>query len=118
MITRARAGDLDFNAQRWIADYPDSDSFMMGLLHSDHGVLGRLCGSPDIDRRLKQGRRENDPALRHAIYRELEDLLAREALLVPLFHEQTYRIAHPNTRGLRVGLSMPEVRYEELWTEQ
>lgn len=116
MIDRARRGDFDFKAQRWIADYPDSDNFMMGLLHSEHGVLGRLCGSEEMDRRLEQGRREHDPALRHAIYRELEELLAREALLVPLFHEQTYRIAHPHTRGLRVGLSVPEVRYEELWT--
>jgi ABC-type oligopeptide transport system substrate-binding subunit len=88
---------------------------MMGLLHSEHGVLGRLSGNANLDHLLEQGRRETDPALRHAIYRELEDHIAREALLVPLFHEQTYRIAHPRTRGLRLGLSLPEVRYEELW---
>ncbi len=117
LIAVARRGQVDLIAQRWIADYPDSDNFMMGLLHSEQGMLGTFCGDAEIDHLLRQGRRETDPTLRHTISRERDDRLARDAFLVPLFHEQTYRFAAPKLRGLRVGLSLPEVRYEELFWE-
>jgi len=114
VIELAREGEVELKAQRWIPDFPDADNIAMGLLHSREGALAGLLGAPEIDRRIEQGRRETDPALRHAIYRELEELLAREALVIPLFHEQSYRFAHPDLRGLKLGLSLPEVRYEEL----
>ncbi len=118
ILALTRGGEVDLTALRWIADYPDSDNFAMGLLHSEDGVLARFCGSPSLDASLESARQESDPALRHALYREVEHAIARETLLIPLFHEQTYRFAHPDTRGLQVGLSVPEVRYEELWIER
>lgn len=78
-------------------------------------MLAGICDSPEIDHLIERGRREVDPALRHSIYREIEEIVAREALLIPLFHEQTYRFRQPSVRGLRLGLTIPELRYEELW---
>ncbi len=106
-------GRHDLAAVRWIAPYPDSDS-MTGLLHSRDGLLGRYFGRPEIDRFLERGRRETDPELRHAIYRELEQQLLEEALVIPLFHEQAYRFSRPGLRGLRLCFGWPVVAYEEL----
>ena len=115
LVDVAHRGEVDLVAQRWIADYPDPDNFFKGLLDSQHGMLGALCGRQDLDGLIELGRGETDPGLRHAVYREIEDLIAREVLLIPLFHEQAYRIAHPSVTGLRlVGLALPEVRYDEL----
>ena len=69
---------------------------------------------PDAMVLCERGRREPDPVLRHAIYRELEEILAREALLVPLVHGQSYRFFHESVDGGRVRFALPEVRYEEL----
>ncbi|RMH21962.1 MAG: hypothetical protein D6696_04455 [Acidobacteria bacterium] len=107
-------GDVDLAFVRWVAAYPDPDSFAQGLLHSEEGLLGELCGSPELDRLIARGREEEDPSLRHALYREMEELVARELLLIPLFHEQTYRFCQPTLHGLRFALTIPEVRYEEL----
>ena len=90
-------------------------AFVVGLLHSQEGVMAGLCNSPEIDERIEKGRVETDPALRHSIYREIEEIIAREALLIPLFHEQNYRFTHPGVRGLKLSLSLPEVRYDELY---
>ncbi|MCP4658291.1 MAG: protein kinase [bacterium] len=109
-----REGTADLVAARWVADYPDSDAFAVGLLHSREGLLAEYCSSPEIDRLIAKGRSEIDSALRHSIYREIEEIIARDRLLVPLFHEQTYRFCHPSIGGLRLGLGMPEVRYDEL----
>ena len=105
---------IDLIAGRWIADYPDSDALVVGLLHSREGVMSGFIGRPQIDAKIEEGRRETDPTLRHAIYREIEEIIARERLLIPLFHEQNYRFVHPTVEGLKLGLSTPEVRYEEL----
>ena len=61
---------------------------------------------------------EIDPAARHAIYRRVEEIIARDALLLPLFHEQVYRFARPEVEGLRLSYSVPSVAYEELSVRQ
>ncbi len=115
VLRRGRDGSAHLLALRWIASYPDTDGFLGSLLHSETGLLRDLCSSPEIDRLIESGRREIDPALRHATYRRLERWIARDALLIPLFHEQTYRFRQPGVQGLRFGLTTPEVRYEELY---
>jgi len=110
----ALAGEPDVLCYRWLADYPDPDSFATGLLHSRTGLLAGMLGDPALDRLCERGRRELDPALRHATYRELEEVLAREALIVPLLHEQSYRFCHPSIECPRVYFALPEIRYEEI----
>ncbi len=104
----------DFLAGRWVADYPDSDSFLCGLLHSEKGLFGAMAGTPDVDRLIAAGRAETDPEVRHEIYREAEEVIARRALLLPLFHEQAYRFARPEIDGFDVTFSSPIVAYEKL----
>jgi len=107
------AGPADLALGGWVADYPDTDSFVYGLLHSRHGMLGRLCGHPGIDKLAERARAEPDPRQRHAMYREVEEILARESLVLPLFYLQVYRFARPEVDGLSLSQS-PEVSYENL----
>ncbi|HVT45160.1 MAG TPA: ABC transporter substrate-binding protein [Thermoanaerobaculia bacterium] len=107
-------GEADLVVGRWIADYPDSDTFAFGLMHSAGGALGATCGSPELDRLIERGRTEIDPAVRHAIYREIDEMVIRDALLIPLFHEQVYRFVRPEVEGLSLSFAVPEVAYENL----
>ena len=107
----------DAVAFRWIADFPDADAFTVALDFCAVREFFDPAPYPELARLAHQGRHETDPALRHAIYRELEDVLAGECLIVPFFHEQAYRLAQPGIRGLRLGLGFPEVAYEELYLE-
>ncbi len=99
---------------RWVSDYPDADTFAQGVLHSRDGILGRFCGLPQIDALTERGRSEIDPRTRESIYREVEEIVAKEALLIPLFHEQVYRFARPEVEGLALGFGQPIVQYENL----
>lgn len=112
-LAAAREGSTDLSVGRWIADYPDADTFAY-ILHSGAGFVGHLCGTPEVDRLLAQGRSEGDPDARHAIYRQIEEILVRDALLLPLFHEQSYRFARPEIEGLTVSAFQPTVAYEHL----
>ncbi|HKC25619.1 MAG TPA: ABC transporter substrate-binding protein [Thermoanaerobaculia bacterium] len=108
-----RTGLMDLAIARWTGQFPDADTFVHGLL-SREGFMGRMCGTPEIERLVGRGREELDPGLRDSIYREVEEILAKDALLLPLFHEQVYRFARPEVEGLNVGFSAPTVRYEDL----
>jgi ABC-type transport system substrate-binding protein len=108
------AADVDLSVGRWVADYPDSDTFAYGLMHTKGGAAGAFCGTPELDRLIERGRVENDPAVRHEIYREFDELIVREALLIPLFHEQVYRFVRPEIEGLSLSFVIPEVSYDTL----
>jgi len=99
---------------RWGADYPDADTFVHGILHSREGFVGRFWGDIGADPMIERARSENDPRVRHAIYREVEELIAREAVLIPLFHDQVGVFVRPEVEGLTVGLTNPIVAYENL----
>ena len=106
-------GNVDFVLGRWGADFPDADSFA-NILDTKDGLLGRLCGSPEVDRLIARGRSETSPPVRHAIYRQIEEAIVRESLLVPLFHEQTYRFARPEVQGLSLSYGSVAVNYASL----
>jgi len=106
-------GSVDFVLGRWGADFPDADSFA-NILSAKQGLVGRLCGSAELDRLIVRGRSETSPPARHAIYRQIEDIIARENLLIPLFHEQTYRFVRPEIEGLSLSYGSIAVDYANL----
>ncbi len=109
----AQDGRVDLMIGRWNADYPDADTFTW-ILRSREGIIGPLCGGPETDQLAARGRTEVDHRARHSIYRQIEEHVAREALLLPLFHEQVYRFVRPEVEGLQLGLSFPMIAYEKL----
>jgi ABC-type oligopeptide transport system substrate-binding subunit len=106
-------GDADIGFSRWNADYPDADTFA-GVIHSTRGWFGQMCNSPAADRLIERARVETMPSVRHALYREIEEIISRERLLLPLFYEQAYRIARPELEGLSLSLGFPTVALDEL----
>ncbi|HKD20062.1 MAG TPA: ABC transporter substrate-binding protein, partial [Thermoanaerobaculia bacterium] len=110
------AGDADVDIGRWTADYPDSDTFLYGCAHSSSGAFRNYLSSPDLDRLAEQARVETDPRLRHSLYRQAEEMLARDSLFLPLFHDQVYCFARPEVHGLTtIGQSNTTIPFEDLW---
>ncbi len=110
------AGDADVDVGRWTADYPDTDTFTYGCLHTSSGAYRNYVGSPELDRLAEQGRVETDPRVRQSVYRQIEELIARDALILPLFHDQVYCFARPEVQGLTtIGQSNATIPYEDLW---
>ena len=80
-----------------------------------HGFRAACAATPETDRIVQRRRVESTPAARHALYGELEDIVERDAMLLPLFHEQAYRIARPEVEGLSVTMGSPTVPLDNLW---
>jgi ABC-type transport system substrate-binding protein len=112
-IEASTRGTVDVVVGRWGADYPDAHTFVH-ILHSQEGNLGRFCGSSEIDGLIEKGRAEASPQTRHSLYRQIEEIIAREALLIPLFHEQAYRFVRPEVEGLSLSYGVTAVDYARL----
>jgi ABC-type transport system substrate-binding protein len=107
------AGSVDCVLGRWVADFPDADTFA-SMLASKGGLLGTVCGLPEIDRLIIRGRSETSPAARHAVYRQLEEIIVRERQILPLFHEQAYRFARPEIEGMALSYDALTLDYANL----
>jgi len=103
----------------WYADFPDSDNFFYVFFHSDSSSLrGFHYHTPETDRQINEARRTNDTEKRAQIYRELDQMVLREAPMVCLFHERMFVVHKPEIRGLKTSLVPPPVRYHDTWLER
>ena len=122
--TEARApiehrGHGQLYCANWYADFPDSDNFFYIFFHTGAtSIRGLYFHSNDIDARIIEARRSNDVEHRSSIYRGLNEMVMKEAALVPLFHERLFVLHKPEIRGVRTSLVPPPVRYHEVWCEQ
>ena len=107
------AGSVDLVLGRWVADFPDADTFA-SILASKGGLLGPVCGLAEVDRLITRGRSETSPAARHAVYRQIEEIIVRERQILPLFHEQAYRFARPEVEGMSLSLDALTLDYANL----
>ncbi|HEY4492950.1 MAG TPA: hypothetical protein VI958_13185, partial [Acidobacteriota bacterium] len=105
---------FDFVLSRWNGDYPDPDTFLDGVAQTKDGSAGSFCGTPELDQLIEKGRQETHPQLRHDIYQQAEKLIRKQALLLPLFHEQEYRFARPEVQDFEVTFAIQAVPYENL----
>ncbi len=113
-VEMRKTRDVDVVIGRWASDYPDADTFVHGVLHSNEGFVGLFSGTPEIDA-LGGARPGGSGSARPAL--DLppgrgDPRAGRPA--VPLFHEQVYRFVQPDVEGLSLGFSLPTVAYEKL----
>jgi ABC-type transport system substrate-binding protein len=103
----------------WYADYPDPDNFFSNLFHSkSQDIAGLRYGSPRVDILIDEARRESDVNVRERLYRKAEDLVVGDAPVVFLLHERAYVVTQPYVGGVRLNLTPPLLRPEDLWLEQ
>jgi peptide/nickel transport system substrate-binding protein len=103
---------------RWLADYPDADTFLHSLLHSEKGWEGKFCGGPDLDHLIESSRRESDVKNRHILFKQVEEMLQENALVLPLFHEQTFAFSRPEIEGLELSFFSPFIHWEKAWSRR
>lgn len=106
---------VDLVLTTWVVDYPDSDSLVSSVFQSEEGAYGWLFGSPEIDALIERGRDLIDPAARHANYRQLEAVLVRDSLVVPIVYPPDGYFAHSDIDGASSSaLTYPVIAYETL----
>ncbi|ADO74963.1 ABC transporter substrate-binding protein [Stigmatella aurantiaca] len=116
--TRLREGRIPAFRTLWIADYPDPDNFLYFLLNSNAQNIYPLgYRNLALDRLTAEARVSIDPDLRHQLYLRAEAICEQDCPLIPLYHDRIYAVASPVVQGLRLHMTPPQVRFEDLWMD-
>ena len=98
----------------WQADYPDPQDFLDILFHSESPLNHVAYSNLELDALLEEARTEQDIVRRTALYHEAEDIIVRDAPVVPLWYDgEQYVLVKPYVKGYRLTpMSIP--RYTQL----
>jgi oligopeptide transport system substrate-binding protein len=101
----------------WIADYPDPESLLAVLFESGSGENYTGYRNDAFDALLVQARSEPAERDRIALYRQAQQMLIDDAVLLPLFFDISYTAMRPEIAGVPVtaiGMLGLESVYEKV----
>jgi peptide/nickel transport system substrate-binding protein len=95
---RYAEGKLDAYGVGWVADYPDPDTFS-GPLVGTGGSLGNGYSSEQVDRLVKDSRRYEDRSRAAADFKELQEVVAQDVPMIPLWQRKEYVLSSEDVGG-------------------
>lgn len=101
----------------WGADYPDPETFLWSLFHSESPDNYSDYNNPEYDALLDQAALTLDENERAALYDRAQQVLADDNVMIPLYHETRYTLAKPTVRGLEVT-PLGILYLDGVWMEQ
>ena len=96
-------GSADMFLQAWVTTpQGDPGSVLEGLLKSDGGSNSGKYSNPELDDLLEQGRSVFDHEERKNIYNRVQEIVAEDAALIPVFHVSQVNVARAGLSGYAV----------------
>lgn len=86
----------------WGADYPDPEAILQMLWGSDSPDNYTGYSNATFDRALATARGELDDARRAAAYRQAQQALLDDHVVIPLMFDVAYAVARPGVQGARI----------------
>ncbi|MEQ6203452.1 ABC transporter substrate-binding protein [Sulfitobacter sp. HNIBRBA2951] len=98
-----KAGDGDMFLQAWVMLPQGDPGAVLGfLVASDGGSNAGGYTSAAMDQLLKDGQTTFDPAVRQRIYTEVQQLIAADVPLIPVFHVTQANVGRAGLTGYQV----------------
>jgi oligopeptide transport system substrate-binding protein len=94
---------LEFFRGSWIADYPDAENYLSLFYSRNFSPTGpnyTHFSHPVYDRLFEETLMILDDSTRYTKYQELDRMIVREAVIVPLYYDQVVRFIPKGLSGL------------------
>jgi peptide/nickel transport system substrate-binding protein/oligopeptide transport system substrate-binding protein len=119
-------GQSLFFQNTWLGDYPDPDTWLYQLLHSENfGDAGNITrwANEEFDRLVSMAQVEQDEARRAELYKLAEKIAYEEAPWLMLFWKNSATLVQPYVKGLEVSAmdrtpQLNSVELEQVYFEQ
>jgi oligopeptide transport system substrate-binding protein len=101
--TEKSQGKLAFFRASWIADYPDAENYLSCFLSSNKAPNGpnyTFYDNNEYDQLYKTSLNENDIDKRILIFQKMNQILMKNAVVLPLFYDQSLRLYQNNISGV------------------
>ncbi len=100
VFQRHRSGDYQGSAWGWIG-LLDADEYMYDIVHSKGWRNFYGYANPKVDDLLERARRELEKDKRGALYREAENIVIEDMVVVPLFVSNVHNLMTKKVQGFR-----------------
>ncbi|MBN1366744.1 MAG: peptide ABC transporter substrate-binding protein [Dehalococcoidales bacterium] len=87
----------------WIADYPDPQNFLEILFFTGNQYNIGGYNNPQLDALLAQASVESNSAERMKIYQDAEQIIVRDAAVLPLYFGRTYILIQSYVQGYELS---------------
>ena len=111
----ARSQALFFRGS-WIADYPDAENYL-SCFYSKNPAPPNYTRykNPAFDKMYEQALVAESDSLKIALYRQMDQLLIKDAPVVPLWYDEVFRLVNPWVNNFNAnGLNLLELRRTSL----
>ncbi|WP_018616707.1 ABC transporter substrate-binding protein [Segetibacter koreensis] len=96
----------------WIADYPDAENYM-AMFYSKNPAPPNYTRykNPAFDILYEKALQENNDSDRYALYREMDQMVIKDAPVVPLFYDMAIHLVSKNVHNFKPNaLNLLELR--------
>lgn len=100
----------------WIGDYPDAENYL-SVFYSENPAPPNYTrySNPAFDLLYRRSLLENNDSIRYTLYREMDQLMIRDAPVVPLWYDQVIHLVNPAVSGFEAnGLNLLELRHTRI----
>ncbi|HET7038203.1 MAG TPA: peptide ABC transporter substrate-binding protein [Thermomicrobiaceae bacterium] len=100
-IQRLGKQNMGMFSLNWIADYPDPGSVLWSLFASTSPDNPIGYHNPEVDRLLARAEAEPDPQRRIQLYRQAQQLIVDDNVVIPIYRDTDYELVKPRVHGLQ-----------------
>ncbi|MEV7613048.1 ABC transporter substrate-binding protein [Streptomyces sp. NPDC089799] len=103
------AGKYGVYVRGWVPDYPDADNFTAPFFGKDNVLKNNYNNKEITEKILPQTSAVSDRSSISTDYARLQDIVAEELPILPLWQSKQYAVARPNVTGLQWSLDASTV---------
>ena len=90
----------------WYPDYIDPDDYIFPFVHSTGGSwIHHNYASAQMDQLVESARATTNTAERQSLYEDIQDLMADEVPIIPLYQGGAYAVSKPNVKGIYLDIT-------------
>ncbi|MCC6415075.1 MAG: peptide ABC transporter substrate-binding protein, partial [Opitutaceae bacterium] len=115
LFAARRALDFQILRSEWAGDYLDPATFL-NVFTGDSGNNHTGWSNQAYDSILYQAARTPDQSARYTLFRRAEEILLRDAPIIPIYYYTTVRLVHPAVRGWN-PTPLDHHPYKHVWLE-
>ncbi|MFJ8108703.1 ABC transporter substrate-binding protein [Streptomyces sp. NPDC096132] len=104
-IPAERKGEYAVYGMGWFPDFPDADNFVAPFLDKDNTLNSPYSNSDIIDNLIPQSRREADRVSAGKSLTEIQDIVADDVPILPLWQGKQYVAANTDITGTAYALN-------------
>ncbi|MFG2308145.1 ABC transporter substrate-binding protein [Streptomyces sp. NPDC048566] len=104
-VPAERAGDYDVWGMGWFPDFPDADNYLAPFLDKDNFLKSPYSNGNIINNLIPESRREADRLTASKSISEIQDIVADDVPLIPLWQGKQYIAARDDITGSEWALN-------------